>query len=145
YEALNNAGGRKQRKMLIVLNDNEMSICPCVGGVADYLDRLRLNPFYTGLKSEVVKVLNKVPVLGDPVERFVAQAKEAVKAGLHGGMLFEELAIQYLGPIDGHNIALLKKYLAMVKDVEGPVILLVVTEKGHGFKPAAADPVYLHT
>jgi 1-deoxy-D-xylulose-5-phosphate synthase len=144
YEALNNIGGLK-KKLLIVLNDNEMSICPRVGGLGDYLDRLRVNPMYTGLKSEVLKVLNKVPVFGDPVERFVAQLKEAAKAGLHGGMLFEELGIQYIGPIDGHNIALMRKYMRMVKGVDGPVLLHVVTEKGHGFKPAAQDPVAFHT
>ena len=68
--------------MLVILNDNKMSICPRVGGMASYLDRLRTNPFYTGFKTEVVKVLNKVPLFGDPAERFLAQLKEAVKAGL---------------------------------------------------------------
>ncbi len=144
FEALNNAGGLK-KKLLVVLNDNEMSICPRVGGVADYFDRLRINPVYTGIKTEVGKLLNMVPVLGDPVERIVVQAKEAVKAGLHGGMLFEELGIHYFGPIDGHNIALLRKYLSMVKDLDGPVLLHVVTKKGHGFEPAALDPVTYHT
>ncbi len=143
YEAMNNAGGMKA-KMLVVLNDNKMSICPRVGGVADYLDRLRTNSFYTGLKNEVVKVLNKVPLLGDPVERFLAQLKEGVKAGLHGGMLFEELGFQYIGPIDGHNLPVLRKYLKMVKDLDGPVVLHVVTEKGHGYQPAEADPTYFH-
>ncbi len=101
--------------------------------------------FYTGLKQEVLKVLNRVPVFGDPAEKFLAQIKEAVKAGLHGGMLFEEMGFRYMGPVDGHNISQLRKYLAMVKDLEGPVLLHVVTEKGHGFKPAAADPVFFHT
>ena len=104
FEALNNIGGLKQ-DLLVVLNDNKMSICPRVGGVASYLDRLRTSPFYSGLKHEVVRVLENVPLLGDPVERFLAQLKEGVKAGLHGGMLFEELGFRYLGPIDGHNIA----------------------------------------
>ncbi|MEQ8787374.1 MAG: 1-deoxy-D-xylulose-5-phosphate synthase [Pirellulaceae bacterium] len=144
YEAMNNAGGMKKR-LLVILNDNKMSICPRVGGVASYLDRLRTAPFYAGLKNEVVKVLNKVPLLGDPTERFLAQLKEAVKAGLHGGMLFEDLGFRYIGPIDGHNIALMRKYLKMVKDLEGPILLHVVTEKGHGFQPAASDPVFFHT
>jgi len=144
YEAMNNAGGL-QKPLLVILNDNEMSICPRVGGLSDYLDRLRVNPLYGGLKNEVLKVLNRVPLLGDPVERFVAQLKEAVKAGLHGGMLFEELGFRYIGPIDGHNIGLLKKYLSMVKDHREPVLLHVVTEKGHGFEPAASDPVFFHT
>ena len=144
FEALNNASYLKS-KMLVVLNDNEMSICPRVGGLASYLDRLRSNPLYTGVKGEVVNLLNKVPVFGDPAERLLFQIKEGVKAGLHGGMMFEDFGFKYFGPIDGHNVAVLKKYLKMVKDIEGPVILHVITNKGHGFKPAAEDPVYFHT
>ena len=144
YEALNNSG-RSSGRLLVILNDNKMSICPRVGGLASYLDRLRTNPFYTSLKSEARKVLNSVPLLGDPVERFMGQLKEAVKAGLHGGMMFEELGFRYLGPIDGHDIATLRKYMKMVKETEGPTLLHVVTEKGHGYKPAAEDPVYYHT
>ena len=144
HEALNNAGGLK-KNLLVILNDNKMSICPRVGGMASYLDRLRTNSFYTGLKTEVVKALNKVPVFGDPTERFLAQLKEGLKAGLCGGMLFEELGVRYIGPIDGHNISVLRKYLKMVKSQEGPILLHVVTEKGHGFEPAAEDPVFFHT
>lgn len=144
FEALNNAGGMKAN-MLVILNDNKMSICPRVGGLATYLDRLRGNPFYSGLKNEVVNVLNKVPVFGDPAERFLAQLKEGFKAGLHGGMMFEELGFQYLGPIDGHNVAVLRKYLKMVREMKGPILLHVLTEKGHGFEPAACDPVFFHT
>jgi len=144
YEAMNNAGPMRKR-LLVILNDNQMSICPRVGGLAEYLDRLRMNSFYTSLKSEVQKVLNHVPLLGDPTERFLAQVKDSIKAGLHGGMLFEELGFRYVGPIDGHNIPQMCKYLQMVKDVEGPVLLHVVTQKGHGFKPAAEDPVFFHT
>lgn len=143
FEALNNVG-RASRRLLVVLNDNKMSICPRVGGMADYLDRLRMNRVYSSLKEEVVKVLGKVPLLGDPAERFLAQLKEAAKAGLHGGMLFEDLGMRYFGPIDGHNIGLMRKYLRMVQNTEGPILLHVVTEKGHGFQPAAADPVLFH-
>lgn len=88
YEAMNNAGYLR-KNLLVILNDNQMSICPRVGGMGEYLDRLRTNSFYTGLKSEVAKVLNKVPLLGDPAERFLAQVKESIKAGLHGGMLLK--------------------------------------------------------
>jgi len=144
FEAMNNAGGMK-KKMTLVLNDNKMSICHRVGGMADYLDRLRAAPFYTGIKTEVVNILNKMPLLGDPVEHFLAQMKDAVKAGLHGGMFFEDLGFRYIGPIDGHDVAIMRKYLDMVKDMVDPVLLHVVTEKGHGFQPAAADPVYFHT
>ncbi len=143
FEALNNAR-RQSDKLLVILNDNQMSICPPVGGVADYLDRLRINPMYTGLKDEVAKILGKVPLLGDPTERFLVQLKEAAKAGLSGGMVFEDMGFRYVGPIDGHNIGLLRKYLKMVRKIEGPVLLHVVTEKGHGFQPATEDPVLFH-
>ncbi|MBD15938.1 MAG: 1-deoxy-D-xylulose-5-phosphate synthase [Planctomycetaceae bacterium] len=143
FEALNNAR-RQSKKLLVILNDNQMSICPPVGGVADYLDRLRMNPVYTGLKDEVAKILGKVPLLGDPTERFLVQIKEAAKAGLSGGMIFEDMGFRYVGPIDGHNIGLLRKYLKMVQRIDGPVLLHVVTEKGHGFQPAADDPVLFH-
>jgi 1-deoxy-D-xylulose-5-phosphate synthase len=82
----------------------------------------------------VQKLLTKVPVLGDPVERLLVQAKDAIKAGMLGGMLFEELGFSYLGPVDGHNLRQLQKYLAMVRKFDGPVLLHVVTEKGHGFR-----------
>jgi 1-deoxy-D-xylulose-5-phosphate synthase len=143
FEAMNNAR-RQSEKLLVVLNDNRMSICPRVGGMADYLDRLRMNPMYTGFKDEVAKILSRVPLLGDPTERFLVQLKEAAKAGLSGGMMFEDLGFRYVGPIDGHNIGLLRKYLKMVSRIDGPVLLHVVTEKGHGFQPAAEDPVLFH-
>ena len=143
FEALNN-GRRQSDKVLIVLNDNRMSICPPVGSVSDYLDRLRMNPAYTGLKGEIAKLLNRVPLLGDPAERFLVQLKEAAKAGLSGGMMFEDMGFRYIGPIDGHNIGLLRKYFKMAQRIDGPVLLHVVTEKGHGFRAAAEDPVTYH-
>jgi 1-deoxy-D-xylulose-5-phosphate synthase len=143
FEAMNNAGGLK-KNLIVILNDNKMSICPRVGGLAESLDRLRMANFYTGLKVEVQKMLNRVPVIGDPVERFVTQVKDAIKAGLLGGMIFEDLGFRYIGPVDGHNIRQLQKYLAMVREVQGPVLLHVVTEKGHGFQPAAEDPTTFH-
>lgn len=143
YEAMNNAGGLK-KNLIVILNDNKMSICPRVGGLAESLDRLRMNSFYTGLKSEIQKMLTHVPVIGDPVERFLLQIKDAVKAGLLGGMFFEDLGFRYIGPVDGHNLRQMQKYLAMVREFKGPVLLHVVTEKGHGFKPAADDPTSFH-
>lgn len=140
---LNNAR-RQSDKLLVILNDNRMSICPRVGGMADYLDRLRMNPMYSGFKDEVAKILGRVPLFGDPTERFLVQLKEAAKAGLSGGMMFEDMGFRYVGPIDGHNIGLLRKYLRMVQRGDGPVLLHVVTEKGHGFQPAEEDPVLYH-
>jgi len=144
FEAMNNAGGLK-KNLTVVLNDNKMSICPRVGGLAESLDRLRMTPFYAGLKLEVQKMLTRVPVIGDPMERFILQLKDAVKAGLLGGMFFEELGFRYLGPVDGHNIDQMQKYLAMARECDGPVLVHVVTEKGHGFKPAAQDPTFFHS
>jgi 1-deoxy-D-xylulose-5-phosphate synthase len=143
-EALNHAGGLK-KNLIVVLNDNKMSICPRVGALAESLDRVRMNSLYAGLKSEVQKMLVRVPVIGDPVERFLHQVKDAVKAGMVGGMLFQELGFHYHGPVDGHSIRNLQKYLAMARQVKGPVLLHVVTEKGHGYDPAAEDPVLFHT
>ncbi len=143
FEAMTNAR-RQSKRMLVILNDNRMSICPPVGGMADYLGRLRLNPVYTGLKDEIVRILNKVPLMGDPTERLLQQIKEAAKAGLSGGMLFEEMGLRYVGPINGHNIALMRKYLKMARQIEGPILLHIITEKGHGFQPAAEDPVLFH-
>jgi 1-deoxy-D-xylulose-5-phosphate synthase len=143
-EAMNHAGGLK-KQLIVILNDNKMSICPRVGGLAESLDRLRMNALYTGLKAEVQKLLTHVPVLGDPVERFLHQLKDAMKAGLVGGMFFQDLGFSYHGPVDGHNIRQLQKYLGMARQVKGPVLLHVVTEKGYGFEPAEEDPAAFHT
>ena len=144
FEALNHAGGMK-KNMTVVLNDNKMSICPRVGGIADCLDRLRMSTLYTGLKTEIQRLLNNMPMIGDPVERFLAQTKDAVKAGMLGGMLFEEMGFRYIGPVDGHDIRHLQKYLAKASAFDEPVLLHVVTEKGRGFAPAEEDPVTFHT
>ena len=143
FEAMNHAGGLK-RKLTVVLNDNKMSICPRVGGLSEYLDRLRMTHFYSGLKVEVQKLLNRLPMLGDPVEKLLTTVRDAIKAGILGGMLFEELGFRYVGPVDGHNIAQLQKYLAMARDSKHAVLVHVVTEKGHGFKPAVQDPTAFH-
>ena len=144
FEAMNNAAGLN-KDLLVILNDNKMGICPRVGGVASYLDKARVAPFYNGLKRDVAWLLNKLPVVGEPMEHMLGQFKEALKTFFHGGMLFEEMGFRYIGPVDGHDIASLRRYLEMVKDVNGPVLLHVFTEKGHGFEPAQKDPVKFHT
>ncbi len=144
FEAMNNAAGLK-KDLLVVLNDNKMGICPRVGGVASYLDKARIAPFYNGLKRDVSWLLNKVPVVGEPVEHMLGQFKDALKTFFHGGMLFEEMGFRYIGPVDGHDIQSLRRYLTMIKDVKGPVLLHVFTDKGHGFEPAQKDPVKFHT
>jgi 1-deoxy-D-xylulose-5-phosphate synthase len=142
-EAMNHAGWLK-KPLIVVLNDNRMSICQRVGGIAEYLDRLRMAPLYSGIKNEVYNLLSKVPLVGTSMERLLDQLRDAIKAGMLGGMLFEELGFRYIGPVDGHNIAQLQKYLRMVKQFPGPVLLHVLTEKGRGFPPAERDPRTFH-
>ncbi len=144
FEAMNNAAGLN-KDLLVILNDNQMGICPRVGGLASYLDKARVAPFYNGMKRDVHWVLNKLPVVGEPMERKLREFKEAMKSFFHGGMLFEEMGFRYIGPVDGHDLHSLREYLEMVKHVSGPVLLHVFTEKGHGFEPAMADPVRFHT
>ena len=143
FEALNNAGGMR-KKFLVVLNDNKMSICPRVGGLAYYFDKARMAPTYNVLNKRVRKLLPKLPLVGDAADRWLQQFKDAVKASVHGGMLFEDLGFTYIGPIDGHDLKTLRKYLAKVKAMDGPVLLHVLTDKGHGFEPAMQDPVKFH-
>ncbi len=144
FEAMNNAAGLK-KDLLVILNDNKMGICPRVGGLASYLDKARVAPFYNGLKRDVSWLLNKLPLVGESTEKMLGGFKDAVKSFLHGGMLFEEMGFRYIGPVDGHDIRSLRQYLEMVRDVKGPVLLHVFTEKGHGFEPACKDPVKFHT
>ncbi len=144
FEALNN-GGELQKDLLVILNDNKMAICPRVGALARYLDRARTHRVYGEVKYQIQRALARVPVVGAQLERAFLQAKEGMKAFLHGGMLFEELGWRYLGPVDGHDLSALIEYLEMVKDVPGPKLLHVFTEKGRGFPPAERDPVKFHT
>ena len=139
FEALNNAGFLKKR-LLVILNDNRMSICPRVGALAEYLDTVRTNPWYRGIKHQAGEIIK-----GVPMERMLSNVKDSLKATLHGGMLFEALGVRYFGPVEGHSLPNLIRYLELVKDEEGPILLHVLTEKGHGFKPAEADPVFFHT
>lgn len=143
FEALNNAGGLK-KDVLVILNDNQMSICPRVGGVANYLDRVRMTHAYNDWNRWVRKLLPSIPLVGDQADRMLQQMKDAIKASFHGGMLFEELGFTYLGPIDGHDLKMLRSYLEKVKEMRGPVLLHVLTDKGHGFEPAVKDPVKYH-
>jgi 1-deoxy-D-xylulose-5-phosphate synthase len=145
FEALNNAAGQKHgHRSIIVLNDNKMSICPRVGGVAYYLDKARMAPEYNALNKRVRKLLPQIPLVGAQADQWLQQFKDAVKASVHGGMLFEELGFTYIGPIDGHDLKSMRNYLERVKGLEGPVLLHVLTDKGRGFEPAVQDPVKYH-
>jgi 1-deoxy-D-xylulose-5-phosphate synthase len=143
FEAMNNAAELK-KDLLVILNDNEMGICPRVGGLAKYLDKARTADFYNGLKRDVNWLLNKVPMVGKPSADAIAQFKDALKGFLHGGKLFEDMGFRYIGPVDGHDLLGLISAIEMVKEVSGPVLLHVFTQKGHGFEPACEDPVMYH-
>ena len=143
FEAFNHASGLK-KKLLVILNDNKMSICPRVGGLAEYLDRARMSSTFHDWNKRVKWLLPNIPFVGEHAERWFQQFKDAIKASLHHGMLFEELGFVYLGPIDGHDLQTLRSYLERVKAMEGPVLLHVLTNKGHGFEPAMKDPVKFH-
>jgi 1-deoxy-D-xylulose-5-phosphate synthase len=144
FEALNNAGFLRKR-LIVILNDNRMSICPRVGALAEYLDVVRTNPWYRGIRDQAQELIKGVPMVGGSMERMLSNMKDSLKATLHGGMLFESMGVRYFGPVEGHSLPNLIRYLELVKDEEGPILLHVLTEKGHGFKPAEDDPVFFHT
>jgi len=144
FEALNNAGGLG-KKLLVILNDNQMSICARVGGLARCLDQARLTNFYQGSMRNLHDLLAKVPVVGGMANQAIEQLRDGLKAVLTGGMLFEELGFRYIGPVDGHDLPSLRRWLRDVKSQEGPILLHVLTEKGHGVPQASQDPVTYHT
>lgn len=144
FEALNNAGGLN-KNLLVILNDNEMSICPRVGALAQYLDRARLTNFYQDSKHQIRDLLSAIPLVGEAATHALGHLKEGLKAWLTGGMLFEELGFRYIGPIDGHDLPTLRRWLRDVKNQKGPVLLHVLTRKGEGVPEACADPVTFHT
>lgn len=144
FEALNNAGGLK-KNLLVILNDNKMSICPRVGGLAACLDRARLTHVYQDSKRGIQNILSHIPLVGGIAAHALCQVRDALKAMLTGGMLFEELGFKYIGPVDGHDLPTLRRWLRDVKGQKGPILLHVLTEKGHGVPQASEDPVTYHT
>lgn len=144
FEALNNIAGMNQ-DVLVILNDNKMSICPRTGGLAQYLDQCRMTSLYQGSKRSLNYLLSKIPVLGDMAHTALEQLRDGMKAVLKEGMLFEELGFRYFGPIDGHDLHGLIRILRDLKGQKGPLLLHVLTEKGHGVPQASEDPVTFHT
>jgi 1-deoxy-D-xylulose-5-phosphate synthase len=140
FEALNNAGVTDRVRLLVVLNDNDMSISPAVGGLNRYLARLMSGRFYTAAKQAGKQVLKNFPPVFELAKKFEEHAKGMVVPGT----LFEEFGLNYIGPIDGHDLDSLIPTLQNVKALEGPQFLHVVTRKGQGYKLAEADPVLYH-
>ena len=140
FEALNNAGVTDNIRLLVVLNDNDMSISPAVGGLNRYLARLMSGRFYAAAKQAGKQVLKKFPPVFELAKKFEEHAKGMVVPGT----LFEEFGLNYIGPIDGHDLDSLIPTLQNIKALEGPQFLHVVTRKGQGYKLAEADPVLYH-
>ncbi|MDE3011351.1 MAG: 1-deoxy-D-xylulose-5-phosphate synthase [Pseudomonadota bacterium] len=139
FEALNNAKG-SGADLLVVLNDNDMSISPPVGALNNHLAKLLSGRFYSAVRGGAEKVLGVAP----PIQEFARRFEEHVKGMLTPGTLFEEFGFNYIGPIDGHDLDVLVSTLANVRKLEGPQFLHVVTRKGKGYPPAEADPILYH-
>lgn len=143
FEALNQAGDLG-KKLIVILNDNEMSIDKNVGGMSEYLSRIRLNPQYSKAKRDMGTLLQSIPHFGDKALKTARIVKDSVRAALVPGSLFEELGFHYVGPIDGHNLSLLQEILQRARAMSGPVLIHVHTTKGKGYLPAENQPEKFH-
>ena len=143
FEALNHAG-QEGRDLVVVLNDNEMSISRNVGAMSAYLNRLRTDPSYSRKKEEIETALNRIPGIGPNIARAAGKFKDMVKYVMVPGILFEELGFTYIGPVNGHNLEELITVLANVRKMKGPVLVHAITQKGRGYQPALNDPDRFH-
>lgn len=142
YEAICDAGNAKN-DLIVILNDNEMSISKNVGGMSEYLSKIRTRKSYMKLKYITEHALDKLP-LGEKIASFLRKTKDAIKHVLMQDNMFEDLGFTYLGPVDGHNIKKVSKMLEYAKKTNGPVIVHVCTKKGCGYKPAETKPQAFH-
>ena len=143
YEALNHAGALK-RNIIVVLNDNEMSISKNVGAFSAYLNRIITGPLYTKVRSETASLLKNIPKIGEPMWKAAKRAEESVKGLITPGLLFEELGFRYIGPIDGHRLDHLLTTFENIKQLDGPLLVHLITRKGKGYTPAEVDPAGFH-
>ena len=143
YEALNNAG-RSGTRLIVILNDNEMSISENVGSIARYLAVVRSKPKYNKLKAKTESTLNKIPLIGSGIARFVSKIKSDIKSTMYESTFFEDLGFKYMGPIDGHNLEHLCEALDSAKLVNAPVLLHISTVKGKGYDFAEKSPSTYH-
>lgn len=145
YEALNNAGrAGKGTKLIVVLNDNEMSISKNVGSLARYLAHMRATPRYFKLKSRTEQIINKMPLVGKPLVSVLYNIKKFAKSMIYNSTMFEDLGFRYMGPIDGHNIPLLMTALEAAKEANYPIVLHINTIKGKGYEFAEKAPDAFH-
>ncbi len=143
YEAMNNAS-RLKKNFIIVLNDNNMSISENVGGLSRVLSKMRTSDNYTGLKEGVTQSLERIPVYGQRIVDNIRKTKSGIKQLVIPGMFFEDMGIMYLGPVDGHDIGALVRVLREAMQVQGPVLVHVMTKKGYGYPPAERHPARFH-
>ncbi len=143
FEALNNAG-RGNSNLIVILNDNEMSISKNVGGLGTYLNKLRSSKDYLKAKEDVEDVLHKVPIMGDQMVSTVKKAKESVKRLVIQNTIFEQLGFNYIGPVDGQNLPELVEILQNAKSMKGPILVHVKTKKGKGYAIAEKQPSKYH-
>ena len=139
WEALNNIAPEQKRNLVIVINDNERSYSPTIGGVATYLSTLRVTSGYEKFLDWGKEVLHKTPVVGMPIYETLHGVKKGIKDIVAPQGMFEDLGLKYLGPIDGHDIAAMERALRQAKEYGAPILLHAITEKGKGHKPAVAD------
>jgi 1-deoxy-D-xylulose-5-phosphate synthase len=144
YEAMNQAGHHPDTPMIIILNDNEMSISQNVGGIASYLSRLRIKPGYTHVKGEFEDIIRTMPGLGGGLLKLFTQVKDSVTHVLVPGMLFESFGLKYVGPIDGHDIPALEETIREASEINGPVLVHAVTQKGRGYDFSERRPEKFH-
>ena len=142
-EALNDAGYSKT-KMTVILNDNEMSISKNMGGVNMLLTKLRTKRTYTKSNVSIKKILNEIPVVGKPVVKIVQRVKRSIKQLIIPKMFFEDIGFRYLGPVDGHDEQELERMLKISKELDGPVLIHVLTKKGKGYLKAEENPDRFH-
>jgi len=143
FEGLNHAGDL-EKDIIVILNDNEMSISKNVGAISSYLSKIITGEFYTKVKKETQQFIRHIPGIGEPMLKVAKKAEESVKGLMGPGTLFEELGFKYIGPIDGHRFDHLFPTLENVKKLSGPVLVHVVTKKGKGYGPAEKDPASFH-
>ena len=143
YEGLNNAG-RSKTNLIVILNDNEMSISPNVGSFAKHLAKIRSKKRYVSMKASLENILCKIPFVGTKVADGVYKIKTSVKNFLYESTIFEKLGFRYMGPVDGHDISLVTEALNTAKEIGGPVVLHVNTVKGKGYDFAEKDPSSFH-
>lgn len=143
YEAMNNAAALK-KNFIIILNDNNMSISENVGGMSRHLSKLRTSTNYAELKEGVQTSLEKIPVYGERIVSGIRKTKSSIKQMVIPGMIFEDMGIMYLGPVDGHDIDAMLKVFQEASQVPGPVLVHVLTKKGYGYRPAERHPSRFH-